>query len=182
LYWKVRIKDEYLRWYTIARKEYDDATEDDKMSGIVKKPVPVQVRTKVGKVFWLLESEEFWAEVAQEAEDTHVKAMQEWEEVKQAPTTPVQFHQYVASITFDPITYCWPSTSPCTLIVMYPYSSHRLHCNVPCYSKELQDCDVSIECASGIFPRIFLDFRLRLHMILAYRASILYILEQFCSF
>ena len=111
LYWKVRIKDEYLRWYTIARKEYDDTTKDDKMSGIVKKPVPVQVRTEVGKMFWLLESEDFRAEVAQEAENAHAKAMQEWEEVKQAPTTPVQFHQYVASITFDPITYRWISGS-----------------------------------------------------------------------
>jgi len=109
LYWKTRIKDEYLRRYAIARKEYDDATEDDKTSGIVKKPVPVQVRTEVGKTFWLLESDEFRAEVAQEAEDAHAKAMQEWEEVKQAPTTPVQFHQYVASITFDPIAYRWQS-------------------------------------------------------------------------
>jgi hypothetical protein len=72
LYWKVRIEDEYLRRYTIARKEYDDATEDDKTSGIVKKPVPVQVRTEVGKAFWLLESKEFQVEVAQEAEDTVV--------------------------------------------------------------------------------------------------------------
>jgi len=85
----VHIKDEYLHWLAIACKEYDDATENDKTSRIVKKLVPIQVRTEVGKAFWLLESNKFWAEVAQEAKDTHTKVMQEWKEVKQGPTTPV---------------------------------------------------------------------------------------------
>jgi hypothetical protein len=93
LYWISRIKDEYLRRYVIARKEYNDATEDDKTSGIATKLVAVQVRTEVGMEFWLLESDEFRAEVAQEAKDAHAKAMEAWEEAKEVPKTAVQFHQ-----------------------------------------------------------------------------------------
>ena len=60
---------------------------------MVKKPIAVQLRTEVGMAFWLLKSDEFRAEVAQEAEDAHVKVMEEWEELLQVPTMPVQFHQ-----------------------------------------------------------------------------------------
>ena len=93
LYYSSRIKEEYLRRYAIAKKEYDNATEQDKASGVVNKPVPVRLRSEVGKEFWLLESDAFRAAVAQEAENNHTKEVEEWEDLKKVPRTAVQFHQ-----------------------------------------------------------------------------------------
>ena len=93
LYYYSHVKDEYVRRFESAKKEYDDATADDRQSGAVKKPVGVQLRTETGMEFWLLESKKFRDKIAQEAEDAHVKEVEEWEELKQVPTTPLQFHQ-----------------------------------------------------------------------------------------
>jgi hypothetical protein len=93
LYYISRVKEEYLRRYVVAKITWDDATQEDRDSGAIKKPIPVQLRTEVGKEFWLLETEEFRKEVAKNAEDTHSKEMAEWEELKKVPKTALQFHQ-----------------------------------------------------------------------------------------
>jgi len=92
-YYALRIKDEYVRRYDIAKRQYDDATEEERESGGVKKPIAVQLRTEVAKEFWNLETAEFRAEVAQEAEDAHAKEVEDWEMSKTVPKTPQQFHQ-----------------------------------------------------------------------------------------
>jgi len=94
-YYKSRIKSEYCRRFAIAKKEYEDATEEELQSGAVEKPVAVTYRTAVGKEFWQLETEEFRAEVAQIAEDAHAKGVEEWEAAKNVPKTAQEFHQYV---------------------------------------------------------------------------------------
>ena len=99
LYYQSRIKEEYHRRYAIAKKSYDDATEEHKQSGAVKKPVTVSYRTEVGREFWLLETEEFWAETAKKAEDVHAKEVEEWEAAKEVPKTAQEFHQYVESVS-----------------------------------------------------------------------------------
>jgi hypothetical protein len=93
LHYRTRIKDEYLRRYVVAKKAYDDATEEDLESGAVKKPIPLQFRIDAGREFWLLESTEFWEHIAQEAENAHLKQIAEWEETKKVPKTALQFHQ-----------------------------------------------------------------------------------------
>jgi hypothetical protein len=93
LHYRTHIKGEYLRRYVVAKKAYEDATEEDKESGDVKKIVPIVLRNAVGKEFWLLESAEFQEEIAQEAEDVHLKEIKEWEEAKMVPKTAQQFHQ-----------------------------------------------------------------------------------------
>jgi hypothetical protein len=93
LHYLSRVKSEYLRRYMIAKKSYEDATEEDLEAGLVKKPIPVQLRTEIGLEFWKLETEETRQQIAQEAEDTHLKALEAWEQSKQVPKTPLQFHQ-----------------------------------------------------------------------------------------
>jgi hypothetical protein len=88
-----RIKEEYVRRYAIAKKQYDDATPEERESGAVKKPIAVQLRTEVGKEFWNLETEEFCGEMGQESEDLHLKEVEEWQMSKTVPKTPQQFHQ-----------------------------------------------------------------------------------------
>jgi len=51
------------------------------------------LRNAVGKEFWLLESAKFQEEIAQEAEDVHLKEIKGWEEAKMVPKTAQQFHQ-----------------------------------------------------------------------------------------
>jgi hypothetical protein len=98
LYYQLRIKEEYRRHYTIAKKSYD-ATEKHKQSGAVKKLVTVLYRTKVGRGFWLLKTEEFWVEIAKKAEDAHAKEVEEWEAAKQVPKIAQEFHHYVESVS-----------------------------------------------------------------------------------
>ena len=45
------------------------------------------------------------------------------------------------------------STSPCTLVAMWPDSSHNLHCNKPCYNKGLLHCNVTYRVYRGVFMR-----------------------------
>jgi hypothetical protein len=93
LYYILRIKEEYLRRYVVAKRAWDDATQEDRDSRVIKKPIPVQLRTEVGKEFWVLETEEFREEMSKNAEDTHLKEMEEWEALKNVPKTALQFHQ-----------------------------------------------------------------------------------------
>jgi hypothetical protein len=60
LYYISRIKDEYNRRYSLAKKQYDEATEVERTEQKLKKPVPVQIRTEIGREFWMLESLEGW--------------------------------------------------------------------------------------------------------------------------
>jgi hypothetical protein len=56
-------------------------------------PVAIAVRSKVGREFWLLESEEFRQEIGELAEKQHTLDMEEWEASQQMSKTPQQFHQ-----------------------------------------------------------------------------------------
>lgn len=77
----------------IAKKSYEDTAEEDLEAGLVKKPIPVQLRTEIGLEFWKLKTEEFCLQIVQEAEDSHLKALEAWEQSKQVLKTPLQFHQ-----------------------------------------------------------------------------------------
>ncbi|KIM74212.1 hypothetical protein PILCRDRAFT_14653 [Piloderma croceum F 1598] len=96
-YYKSHVKEEYIRRFTIAKNEYDDASLEDKENGTVMKPIDVQIRTEVTKEFWNLETDEFRQQVAQDTEDAHAKAFEEWEQLKEVPKTAQQFHQQLAS-------------------------------------------------------------------------------------
>jgi HSP90 family molecular chaperone len=93
LYYISRIKDKYNRRYSLAKKQYDEATEVERTEQKLKKPVPVQIRTEIGREFWMLESSEFRDQIAKSADDAHERDMEEWEENQQTPKTPQQFHQ-----------------------------------------------------------------------------------------
>jgi hypothetical protein len=121
-YYKSRVKAEYIRRFTIAKKEYKDASLEDKENGVVGKPIDVQIRTEITKEFWVLETDEFREQVAKDAEDDHAKQLEEWEQLKEVPKTAQQFHQYGASILYDSTTclmrtmqttrICWKFSSP----------------------------------------------------------------------
>lgn len=104
-YYKSHVKEEYIRRFTIAKNEYDDASLEDKENGTVMKPIDVQIRTEVTKEFWNLETDEFRQQVAQDTEDAHAKAFEEWEQLKEVPKTAQQFHQYVVSMLYDSMAY-----------------------------------------------------------------------------
>ena len=92
-YYQSRIRDEYHRHYAIAKKNFNDSTKEKRENGSMKKPAALQMRAKVGNKFWQLETEEFRKKVAQDAEDTHAKQVEEWEMSRATPKTPQQFHQ-----------------------------------------------------------------------------------------
>jgi hypothetical protein len=93
VHYQSRVREEYDRRYAVAKHQYDNATEEERESGQVKKPVAVQLRSEVGREFWNLETEEFRDSMAQDAAEEHAKEMEEWEELKLVPKTPQQFHQ-----------------------------------------------------------------------------------------
>jgi hypothetical protein len=93
VHYHTRIKEEYTRRYAIAKKKYDEATEEERENKDVEKPIPLQMRNEIGREFWNLETDEFREAVAQDAEDAHTKEVEEWEELKVVPKTPQQFHQ-----------------------------------------------------------------------------------------
>jgi len=86
--------------YIVAKADYDRAIENGAQTleepAIVKKPADVQIRIAAGTKFWELETPEFQEMVTQDAEMMHNKLMAEWEEAKQVPKTPQQFHQQLA--------------------------------------------------------------------------------------
>jgi hypothetical protein len=94
-HYQSRVKEEFLRRFAAAKTEYEDATEEHKSNGEAKKPIPVAIRTETGMEFWLLESDEFRAQVALDAEEAYARETQAWQELKEVPKTAVQFHQYV---------------------------------------------------------------------------------------
>lgn len=92
-FYNSRIKEEYNRRFAVAKKLFDEASEDNKLNGSAKKPMVVQIRTEVGREFWFLEMEEFQEQMVEEVEDIHTKEMEDWEAMKQVPKTAQQFHQ-----------------------------------------------------------------------------------------
>lgn len=92
-YYRERMKTEYERRFKTAQKEFEDASEEERVEKGLTKPVPVKLRTSVGQEFWKLESADFRSKVEEEAEDKYLKEMEEWEENQQVPKTPQQFHQ-----------------------------------------------------------------------------------------
>jgi hypothetical protein len=116
------VKAEYIQHFTITKKEYKDASLEDKENGVVGKPINVQIQTEITKEFWDLETDEFHEQVAKDAEDDHAKQLEEWEQLKEVLKMPQQFHQYGASILYDSTTclmqtmqatrICWKISSP----------------------------------------------------------------------
>lgn len=93
MYYHTRIKDEYNRRYALAKSSYDDATVEDKESGVVTMPVALQLRTNVCMEFWNLESQEFRDQMGEQAENEHLNDLAEWKERQEAPKTPQEYHQ-----------------------------------------------------------------------------------------
>jgi len=93
VYYPSRVKEEHERRYTVAKKKYEDATEDERKSQEMEVPVRVAMMTSICGEFWRLESEEFRDGVAQEAEEVYQKDLEQWEALQRAPKTPQQFHQ-----------------------------------------------------------------------------------------
>jgi len=58
-----------------------------------KEPDPRTVEDRSWEGVWVLETEEFHEEMSKNAEDTHLKEMEEWEALKNVPKTALQFHQ-----------------------------------------------------------------------------------------
>jgi hypothetical protein len=77
----------------VAKRKYEDATEDECKSQDMEVPVCVAMMTSICVEFWKLQSEEFRDHVAQEAEEQYQKDLEHWEALQRAPKTPQQFHQ-----------------------------------------------------------------------------------------
>lgn len=90
-----KIKPEFVRRYAVACQSWASATNDEKERKVIEKPVAVKMRAELGKQFWILESKDFRTEIAESAVAAHAEEMKEWEALKQTPTTPLEFHQYV---------------------------------------------------------------------------------------
>jgi hypothetical protein len=95
MYYKSRMKDEYLRRFAVATKKYKEASPEEKET--LNKPIPVQIRSEIVREFWNLETVEYREQMARDAEEAHSKAFEDWEQLKQVPKTAQQFHQYVVS-------------------------------------------------------------------------------------
>jgi hypothetical protein len=93
LYYSSRIKEEHERRYLVAKRLYEDATEEEREAQNMEVPKHVGMRTTVSMEFWNLESNDFRAEVAKKAEVEHLEELEAWNARKQAPKTPQQFHQ-----------------------------------------------------------------------------------------
>ena len=93
MYYESRVKDEYHRRLAALKKDYYDATEEERESGIVEPPVPLKVMNIVGQEFWELETVEFRESVRLAAEEAHERAVEKRKESIFIPDTPQQFHQ-----------------------------------------------------------------------------------------
>jgi len=93
LHYKTRIRAEYIRRFNWAKEEYENATEEERREKKLSAPVAIAVRSRVGREFWLLESEEFRQEIGRLAEQQHTSDVEEWEASQQMSKTPQQFHQ-----------------------------------------------------------------------------------------
>jgi len=92
-YYPARVKEEHDRRYALAKKKYEDSTEEERESQGMEVPVRVAMMMEICAEFWKLESEEFRDEVSQSAEDEHQDNLKQWETLQNAPKTPQQFHQ-----------------------------------------------------------------------------------------
>jgi hypothetical protein len=95
------VKSEYLGRFAIATKEYMDASPEEKEDESVTKPVALRMRTEIVMEFWKTETAEFREQMVQDAEGEHAKALEIWEQSKEAPKTAQQFHQYVVSSKYN---------------------------------------------------------------------------------
>lgn len=93
LHYRARMKAEYDRRFAISYREWETATEPQRLQQELKRPVPVAFRTKVIREYWDAETEDFRASMEQESVNSHEEAMEEWEAAKSAPMTPQQFHR-----------------------------------------------------------------------------------------
>lgn len=87
------MKAEYDRRFAISSREWEVATEPQRLEQMLKFPVPVAFRTKVIREYWEAETEDFRASMEQASVEDHEDAMEEWEQAKSAPMTPEQFHR-----------------------------------------------------------------------------------------
>jgi hypothetical protein len=93
LHYKSRIRAEYIRRFNWEKEEYENTTEQERREKQLSAPVAISVRSRVGREFWLLESEEFHQEMGELAEKQHTLDVEEWEASQQMLNTPQQFHQ-----------------------------------------------------------------------------------------
>ena len=77
----------------MAKRLYEDATEEEHEAKNMEVPKLVGMRTTVSMKFWNLESDNFYAEVAKKAKVVHLEELEAWNALQQAPKTPQQFHQ-----------------------------------------------------------------------------------------
>lgn len=92
-YYQSRIKPEYQRRWATLTREYDEATEAERVEKGLQEPVSVSVRTLLNHEFWKSESEEFRQGIENEVAQEHLQALEEWQKRKKEPVTPQQFHQ-----------------------------------------------------------------------------------------
>ena len=64
LYYSSHIKEEHEHRYLVAKRLYEDATEEEHEAKNMEVPKLVGMRTTVSMKFWNLESDNFYAEVA----------------------------------------------------------------------------------------------------------------------
>lgn len=93
MYYESRVKDEYLQRLAALKRDYYNASEEERACGIVEPPIPLKVMNVVGHEIWDLETAEFRDSVIQAAEDAHAMAIEERKESMLIPKTPRQFHQ-----------------------------------------------------------------------------------------
>jgi hypothetical protein len=93
LHYGTRIKAEYTRRFRWANEEYENATEEERLEKGLTAPVAIALRCKVGREFWMLESEQFRQELSELSEKEHTSNMEAWEVSQKVAKTPQQFHQ-----------------------------------------------------------------------------------------
>lgn len=96
-----RVKPAFQPFFTALRKAYVDVnaaaieSADGQTANDTKPPVEVAERTKMTHAFWEGETEAFRNQIKANADDEHKHALAAWEQDKEMPVTPQQYHQYV---------------------------------------------------------------------------------------
>ncbi|KAF7980387.1 hypothetical protein HWV62_38180 [Athelia sp. TMB] len=96
LFYASRMKEEYERRYAVAKLAWNNATEAERASDGVDRPVPVSLRAKLVREFWQLETSEMRLEMQDAANKDHAEAVEAWKALKIKPKTALQFHQQLA--------------------------------------------------------------------------------------
>ena len=87
------MKEEHERRYLVAKRLYEDATEEEHKA---QKSFDSRFQNSMDTVVLIptcLGTSIFRAEVAKKAEVEHLEELEAWNARKQAPKTPQQFHQ-----------------------------------------------------------------------------------------